>query len=70
MRKLTILINIAVLAGGAGFAHTKNVNQPCMTVGSLDTKEGCGKIHAIDRNGGEAELFVDLTSDGSARKDD
>jgi hypothetical protein len=32
---------------------------------SLETKDGCGKVHAVDRNGGEAELFVDLTS-GSA----
>ncbi|WP_374545436.1 PepSY domain-containing protein [Rhodoblastus sp.] len=28
----------------------------------LETKEGWGKLHAIDRNGAEAVLFVDLAS--------
>ena len=37
---------------------------------SFETKGGCGKIHAVDGNGGEAELFVDLTSGGAAPRND
>lgn len=36
----------------------------------LETKGGCAKIHAVDRNGGEAELFVDLTSGAAAERND
>lgn len=32
----------------------------------LETKEGCGKFHAVDRNGSEAVLFVDLSSGAKA----
>ncbi len=37
---------------------------------SLETKQGCGRFHAVDRNGQEAELFVDLTSSGAAQRND
>lgn len=37
---------------------------------SLEAKAGCGTVHAVDRNGAEAELFVDLTSGGPATQAD
>jgi hypothetical protein len=39
-------------------------------VRTLETKGGCAKIHAVDRNGREAELLVDLTSGDAARRND
>lgn len=39
-------------------------------VRSLETKAGCGKIRAVDRNGGEAELFVDLASGDAVKRND
>ncbi|MCI4677242.1 PepSY domain-containing protein [Rhodoblastus acidophilus] len=33
---------------------------------SLEAKDGCAKLHAVDKNGGEDELFVDLTSGAAA----
>jgi hypothetical protein len=39
-------------------------------VRSLKTEQGCGRIHAVDRNGGEAELLVDLTSGDASKRAD
>lgn len=39
-------------------------------VRSLETKAGCGKIRAVNRNGEEAELFVDLASGDAIKRND
>ncbi len=37
---------------------------------SLETKNGCGKVHAINKSGVEAELLVDLTAGAPATGND
>jgi hypothetical protein len=38
-------------------------------VRSVEAKAGCAKIRASEKNGGEAELFVDLSSGDSVQRD-
>lgn len=39
-------------------------------VRSVESKAGCAKIRVREKNGSEAELFVDLTSGETTRRDD
>lgn len=86
LASLAAVISFAGFAHAEGFGRrcTIKADSDLLTVEALlakmidhgykirivETKGGCGKIHATDRTGGEAELFVDLTSGDAARPDD